>query len=158
MDTAIVPGANFQALAFVNNADTLGHHGLYGLDIIGNDLIEIHPGHMAPTGRVFHVMPGPAWNACSGGGQGNMFVQVQNGGLYEIWRLNTQTGIWGPHAPTPMAGTVAFEGLAFKDGWHYGIDVVGPHADIWRGSVGTGWLHVGSWPTLNWWGSAMGAF
>jgi hypothetical protein len=156
VDSALFVGANFQGLAYVLNAGGGGIDRLYGLDEIGNQMVEFDPVAMVPTGVTIPIAPGIGRNACSGG-NGVLFVQVENAG-FVIWRYNTVSGIWGPNFPTPMGGTVLFDGLSFRGGVHVGTEVNGAGSDIWRYTYPGPWMHIGGgYPTLPFRMSAMGA-
>jgi hypothetical protein len=158
VSNGVYPGANFQALAFVINADTTGSRQLYGLDIIGNQLIEFDPSSMTPTGITIPIAPGIGRRACSGG-NGHVFVQVENAGFFAIWRYNTRAGTWGPNIPTPVGGTIMFDGISFRGGVHSGTQVTpGAGSDIWRFMFPGPWVHLGAgFPTLPFPLSALGA-
>ena len=158
VDSVVCAGANFQALAYVKDADGQGNDLLYGLDEIGNQMIEINPVSMAPTGLTIPIPMGAGRLAASGG-TGHFFVQVDSSGTYEIWRHNTRTGSWGPHIPTPRGGAVRFDGLSIARGVHVGTVVVSPGgSNIWRFAYPGPWAHVGGYPSVPFRLSALGAF
>jgi hypothetical protein len=152
------PGADFEALAYVINADNQGNDLLYGLDENGDQLVVFDPGTMTWTGVLIPILPGIGRQAIAGGYQ-HVSVQVDSGG-YSIYVYDTVANVWGSSFPTPLGGTVLLDGLSVRGGGrHIGTEVVGGSSDLWRRLPGGPWVHIGGgYPTFGFRMSALGAF
>jgi outer membrane protein assembly factor BamB len=148
------PNANFQGLAYVNDALGPGQDRLYGLDIILPGLIEFDPAlpGIPPTGVIFPV---PDADRGCAGGDGRLFVQIRPG-PNRIVEIDPNIGAPIGSFPTPMGGAVLFDGLAFDGTTLFGSEVVFPNSNIWKMNPNTGGV-IGAPVNLPYWFAALGA-
>jgi hypothetical protein len=154
-NTTGFPNANFQGLAYVNDALGAGQDRLYGLDITIPRLIEFDPTLLGipPTGVIFPV---PNADRGCAGRNGRLFVQIRPGPGNRIVEIDPNTGAPINIFPTPGFGAVLFDGLAFDGTTLFGSQVVFPNSRIWQMDPNTGGV-IAPPVNLPYWFAALGA-